>query len=493
MARRAGLLLDDAGLTFVAMTGRRGIELFTLEAQDNPGARLTAELEARRLRCGRVRVGLQRSLVTVKVLELPRIAGGQRREMLQFELERHLPFPAEDVAFDTLDLPQTPDGPTRLLLAAADRRVVDRALRILEEAKLKPASVTVACHNLPRLLRRRVGARRAVWVHRVGASTMLVFLADGQLQLSRSVPIESVEGLGEEIAATLPVLKWQDCQAVWISGDGASGLLSSSPGALGAEVISEPPYDAGLARVISGVPPEQQASAVLALAVAMGKRRPPLDLLPEGLRPHTVTVGQAVTAAMLVVTLGLGLAGLSVQGYKDRRYLRALEATTHTLEPQVKEVDRIAAELNQKKRLLAAVASAEQQGLRPLPLLRELTELLPQDAWLSALNLDLHGVELTGQANAASQLIPLLEGSPWLEHVEFTSPVTKGRDKEQFRLRAAWENGPAGPATAKPAGAAGRPGTEPPEVRGTPSLPVPHPPLRPPTPPRASQPPGRSS
>ena len=44
-----------------------------------------------------------------------------------------------------------------------------------------------------------------------------------------------------------------------------------------------------------------------------------------------------------------------------------------------------------------------------------------------------------GFANAASQLIPLLEASPTLERVEFTSPVTKGRDREQFRLRATWE------------------------------------------------------
>ena len=49
------------------------------------------------------------------------------------------------------------------------------------------------------------------------------------------------------------------------------------------------------------------------------------------------------------------------------------------------------------------------------------------------------GVELTGQSDAASQLIPLLEASRWLERVEFTSPVTKLQGKEQFRIRAAWE------------------------------------------------------
>jgi Tfp pilus assembly protein PilN len=71
--------------------------------------------------------------------------------------------------------------------------------------------------------------------------------------------------------------------------------------------------------------------------------------------------------------------------------------------------------------------------------LRELTELIPTDAWLQSLTMDRQGLELTGQATAASQLIPLLDGSSALERVEFTAPVTKVQAKEQFRIRASWE------------------------------------------------------
>ena len=92
---------------------------------------------------------------------------------------------------------------------------------------------------------------------------------------------------------------------------------------------------------------------------------------------------------------------------------------------------------------------------------RQLTEIIPPDAWLTTLSLDAQGVEMTGQATAANQLIPLLEGSPILEKVEFASPVTKGRDKEQFRIKAAWETPPkpvappppAAPRATKPRGA----------------------------------------
>jgi hypothetical protein len=97
--------------------------------------------------------------------------------------------------------------------------------------------------------------------------------------------------------------------------------------------------------------------------------------------------------------------------------------------------------------------------------LRELTEALPNDAWLTTLSLDAKGVELTGAASAASTLIPLLENSPRLERVEFSSPVTRGRDnREQFRIRAAWEAGGAVATTTSAAGAAVPPAAAPPQA-----------------------------
>jgi Tfp pilus assembly protein PilN len=97
--------------------------------------------------------------------------------------------------------------------------------------------------------------------------------------------------------------------------------------------------------------------------------------------------------------------------------------------------------------------------------MRELAERLPPDAWLRTLSMDRQGLEITGQAAAANQLIPLLENSPSLTRVEFTAPVTKAGDKEQFRIKAAWKAAPApepsqpapAPRAAAPPGRSARP------------------------------------
>src|SRR5262245_20769361 len=135
MGPRAGIYLGDEALT-VAVVARSGAQFFGVELGDLPGARLKTELESRNLRLRRIRLGLARPLVTVKTLELPPAAeGAQFAEMVGFELERHVPFPPEDVRFDWSPVPGAPKGSARVLVVASERRTVEGALRLLEESR----------------------------------------------------------------------------------------------------------------------------------------------------------------------------------------------------------------------------------------------------------------------------------------------------------------------------------------------------------------------
>lgn len=458
MGRRAGVYLGDERLTVVVVEGRGGVQHFAAELSDVPGARLKAELDARQLGLRRVRVGLARPLVTVKAIDLPRAEGGQLADMVAFELERHVPFPPEDMRFDWAPLPSPAQGSVRVLVTACERRTVDGALRLVEESGLKPAALTVACHDLPALLARRTRTRWVLWAHRSGGATDLVCLAQGRLQLSRTVPTPDTETLVDEVSATLTLLGWSACDAIWVSGDGADELQTSP--ALGqlAGSLSEPPWSPAARAALAELPADDLGKATLALAVALGSRRPALNLLPVELRPRTFSAGQLVTAAMVGVTALLGLGLVLGQGYQQQRYLGRVSEAIRELDPEVKAVERLAAELAQKKRLMETIDTIEKVEVRPLPVMRELTERLPQDAWLRTLSMDKQGIEITGQAGAANQLIPLLENSPFLARVEFTAPVTKAGDKEQFRIKAAWKTPPRSeppPAAPKPAAKTG--------------------------------------
>jgi Tfp pilus assembly protein PilN len=435
-----GLSFDDGRLTVVALGGRDRLAHFFVEGVEDPASALDAELRARKLRARRIHVGLDRRSVVVKGLELPRAGGGDLVQMVGFELERHVPFPSEEARFSWIELPSGTDESRRLLVAAAARRTLDRPLRLLADAKRRPATITVACHELPVLLSRAIPARRAVWAHRHGDSTDLLFLFGRTLLMSRSVAVADVAGLAGEIQRTLPLVGWIDSEAVWISGDDAAAwIVAAEGGADFAAPVSAPPYAARRGALVDALPAESRGAFLLALGVALGPHRPALDMLPPDLRPWMPSRDLLVTAGVASVTALLGLALAFAHVGKIEAYLGRLTEEIRRLDAEAKAVDVVGGERARVRRVLAGLESVQRERLPVLPVLRELTEALPDSAWLQALSMDREGVELTGQADTASQLIPVLEASRWIERAQFTSPVTKLQGKEQFRIRAAWE------------------------------------------------------
>jgi Tfp pilus assembly protein PilN len=434
----------------VAAIDRDRVETFTIDAE-NPGAALRAELDSRALAARTVAIGLSRATVTVKPIDLPAIAGATQ-DMVRFELERHLPIPADDAAFDFAPLPPEPEADgapgegKRVLIAAADRRLIDSALRLAEEAKLRPVSITVAAHDLLALVETDP-RERVVWLHRVGDTAELILLHDSMVVFSRVFAAADDATLLAETRRSLAGARWRTCDAIWVSGDGAAAAPFLDLGV----PISDPRWTPRAERNLAQVS-EPRGALDLAVATASNRNIRSLDLIPAAIKPRRFTRQEMFTGGALAATALLALAALLVPGVVENRRLARLNGEIARIDPDVRAVERVARELEHKRQLLATVEKINSTSLQPLAVLRELTEIMPNDAWVTYLAFDAKGVELTGQAGAASTLIPLLENSPRLERVEFASPVTRGRDREQFRIRASWEapSLAAVPATALP-------------------------------------------
>jgi len=303
--RLAVVLLGDR-LAVAALSGTR-LEAFTVDVE-NPAAALRAELDARRLPARNAFLALSRSAVTVKPIELPPVAGDVR-QMVGFELERHLPFPPDDASYDFTLLPSEPaaDRPAgaeqRVLITAADRRVVETALRLAEEARLRPLSLTVAAHNLPTLARVPRGSHVA-WVHRAGGATDLLLVVGDTLMLSRSLSGTDDALVAEEVKRSLLALRWRGCDAVWVSGDvPAPQAPSEGPLAELGAPVTEPAWTPRAAQQLDGLAAEHRGALQLALAVASGRSVRALELLPSTVRPRRLTRAQTFTVGMAAATV----------------------------------------------------------------------------------------------------------------------------------------------------------------------------------------------
>lgn len=463
-----GLLVRDDRLDCAVVRRRPGrarlLAAFSVGADESLGTALRARLAELGTRPRQVHVGLPRRRAIVKRLELPAVARADLRRMVGFELSRHLPFPPTDALFDFEVLERTPGAPVRVLLVACERRLFERLEEPLRQARLAPRLLDVAVHALAVAESSRSGPDRPrmLAVLQVdGPEAELVVVRRRRLLLSRAFPLPADAparraALAAEVERSLGTLtaeEREELDEVVVRGDGtaAESGWAARPirRAAGIPGLSGPiPQEPGLV-----------AAAALALRVpARGLLR--TNLLPEGLRPRPFPWLPAATGALLLLTAGLGALIPVATARRDEAALDALDRRLAELAPRVREVEELTRRVEGARRELETLRGFERDGIRPLPLLRELTELLPADVWLTNLSLDRKSIELAGFAGSASQLIPLLEGSPSLERVEFTSPVTKGRDREQFRLKAAWEASRGEPRRGDGAGSRGQTGPE---------------------------------
>jgi general secretion pathway protein L len=114
-----------------------------------------------------------------------------------------------------------------------------------------------------------------------------------------------------------------------------------------------------------------------------------------------------------------------------------LKTENQKLEPAVAVLRREEAELQKVRKELAFLSGLEQRKGEVLRVLDELTRVVPTNAYLSNLRYRDRVLELQGNAENASALIPVLERSAVFENVGFNAPSNRGRDnRETFSLKA---------------------------------------------------------
>ena len=85
--------------------------------------------------------------LVVRVIEVPRMSDSELDENMATDVDRYIPFPPSEVVMDYHALRELPTGPDpsnmEVLLAAAQREVIDLNLKVLQGAKLQPRAIDV--------------------------------------------------------------------------------------------------------------------------------------------------------------------------------------------------------------------------------------------------------------------------------------------------------------------------------------------------------------
>ena len=380
--------------------------------------------------------------VIVQQVFLPLAAQDNLQQVLEYEIERQLPFKRDEIYYDYL--PAGKKGEKLCLYVfAIPKKHLDGLLSLLESFGIKPRGVETTVTALANylLFSQEASAGSAAIVAGHGQNWEMIGIqvkANGwkpasELLFSHQLPaLEWAHGTGKELLQEYleGVPKLYRCGDLGALNGLAAGKIAEAEdiGAL------------GNAR-LKGSKQNSQAETLPAIGAALhGVREASLAanfLRHEGAdRDGYKTLSLLNTVLMGLLVLALIAWGISFP-VKDELRLRQLQKENQKLEPSVQALRREDSQLQLLRKEASYLSDLDLRRGEVLRILDELSKVVPNNVYFSNLRYRAGVLEVQGNAENASALIPLLERSPVFENVTFNAPSNRGRDnRETFSLKA---------------------------------------------------------
>ena len=146
-----------------------------------------------------------------------------------------------------------------------------------------------------------------------------------------------------------------------------------------------------------------------------------LNLLSKG--RHTAPKRpMALTAILLAAIAALGVYYIISPLQIEETRLKALDLQLASMKDDVKKAEALKKEIEALEPELAAIRNFKEGRTPAIEIMREMTAILPKNAWLTRLRITNKNIEIEGYAASPSELLPKLEATKHFRKVEFSSP-----------------------------------------------------------------------
>ena len=387
-------------------------------------------------------LGIPRESVILKDVEFPMAVSEDLRSTLEYKIEDYIPLKIENIYFDYQIIEKDKqNNRLKILLMVLQKEILDTYFKVKDRLGIGLTGISIDSTAFVNYLAYHpdtLSEPGYVFVYEsIQKNTQKIQLGvvlDKMLQYSRSVtfPLESdIETiLSKELK---PVKEFvgnhpDAFKLFYMSDKDQNQLLPYLE--THEEFLIKIPDPA-----LTGI---NHSSRIPAMGLALeGVKKVPMqiNLLPAPLRKRPSRKVIYIMFALIGLFL---ISGLTWGGSKIMRQSLAisqLDAETERLASEMKDIDTIRNRIKDIENRLEYIDRLARGRVPLIEVLKEVTERIPETAWLQDFNFDEKGVQIYGYADSASELISLLEASPLLSDVVFLATITRGQDgKERFRI-----------------------------------------------------------
>lgn len=417
-------------------------------------------------------ISLPRSLVAFKSFDLPAPDRKTIDSMIGFELEKHCAASPEDMYY-SFHVTEKSKNLFHIVLSAVKKDVADYYLQLIRKLNLMPTSITVSTFSNLNLIRHGNGGlkeRVAILVDLGSKSVDISIVKDGAFESSRNVPIIDPEFSSRYFAENVPaeyrerkseklaniiiteiesalascnnILPEDAVEKIYIFGGGQF----AEPLALHIEKQSE------VTSVIAHSPIRINGSfeyipSLLETSLSMGlrelKRRwADINILPPHLRPKKKTFNIKTTLGLAAGVAFLLIGVLVAKVIHGNVTLSSLEKQLQELKEQAVAFEKIDMEYAQLQKPIEYFKNIDKSSPLKLPALEELSQVLPNDTWLTDISISKDKLEIKGFSSSASKLIGILENSALFKDTAFSGSIVTQEEGDKFTIRATLEEKP---------------------------------------------------
>jgi general secretion pathway protein L len=381
-----------------------------------------------------ISVSVPREKVIARFLTLPAATKENLRKVLEYEIPKYTPFDRGEIYFDYHILKEDKDW-LHLFVAFIQKGELDRYLQLLKKMGIRPVSIQIPSTAALNLFFHNAEPKE-------GETSVLLDITEpflevnliqgGEWKESLHLPLPAEEresrilntfhrlGIGGD-SSPKPTL-------IVYGLDAAEKMFPSLRETDQIKGIIPPPLN----RIETGkglVKPDRVFPSVGIPLRGLTKTRIDLNLLPVEMRKKVRQVGKplliilASLAVLLSLSWGLGIF------YRYRDALDEANAEMKKRKPEVEAVEKLQRKKETLGKEITEINKTKAGEFSKILILEELTRLLPGNVWIWNFKYTGKEIEISGYADSASDLLPLLDKSELFEKVEFAAPVTKERER----------------------------------------------------------------
>jgi general secretion pathway protein L len=395
-------------------------------------------------------VSIPREKSVVRFIRLPIATKENLRKVIEYEIPKYTPFEKGEVYFDCQILKEEKDW-LHLYAVFIKKTEVDPYLSVLKKIGIEPISVQIPS----------VGALNLFYYHEGAKENEISVLLD---VAESFFEMDLIRGKEWQESFYLPLPREKRESRIRYTFERSVVKEDSLPKATffvhGLDVdekllnvlkeddrikgVSLPPLNR-IEMDPGRLPSLQKNYASVGVPLkGLIKTQVDLNLLPFEMRRKVREFGRPLSVLLTAVALFLALTWGAGLYYRYSKELATLSTEINRRRPEVEAVEKLQKQKEELGKEIFELQKIRSDETSKIEILKELTQILPNTVWIWSFKYNGKEVEINGFADSASDLIPLLDKSPFFEKVEFLAPVTKERqmrsdgdkEKERFRIKA---------------------------------------------------------